>query len=73
MYDHGSGLKNVAKIVGQCILAILVMAAFVAVLRLAIDREEKRLDAVRESNCAAYGVEINGYYGREICPPTVHG
>lgn len=66
-------LKSVSKILGAVVLTVLAIAAFALVVKVSFAREIKRQEVVRAYNCQHYGVAINEFYGKELCPPTVNG
>lgn len=64
---------QILKTIGSIIGVVLLMAAFVLVIKTSVEREGQRQDAVRVYNCKHYGKAINDYAGKEVCPPTPHG
>lgn len=49
-------------------LWVVAICTFVALLTVAIKKEDQRQRAVHEYNCAHYGEAMNAHYDKDICP-----
>ncbi len=51
----------------QILTVVIVLSAVLDSCKIGFDKEERRLEAVREHNCKYYGDAINDHYGKELC------